>query len=461
MAGMTRRTGTADGQKTVRAENTKYTTGENTVDIADRINIEDIDHAQNHQQIDNRIKLTDIITTTNMEEPIEERFIAKRVIKLVYLVLVTFLSGMLLGLLHRLHFGNILAIGLLDVLFSVLFISFLESDRLHRKDKPDTTEDYQRVCIYYTAGILVMLGASFLPAYTAPVIAVSFLLASGLNREQALVIALFFNTQMALAGNMTVYVLTCYSMMTLLGVILTSMYEQKENRKYAEMIMLAVSVAIPVLFYYLEHGIPTWMLLLIAFLSGAVGMLGMHFLYDGLHTRLIWSDEISLDTIVDPSYHLVKEIKKYSQADYNHAIRVSRIAAHCAATVKADVKRSAVAGFYYRLGTFGGEPVVENGVKIAQNNCFPHTIITILSEYNGIQNPISSIESAIVHITDTVVTKFELLDRTTLSSTWNRDMVIYQTLNDNSSSGIYDSSGLTMNQFLKIREYLAKEEELL
>ena len=40
-------------------------------------------------------------------------------------------------------------------------------------------------------------------------------------------------------------------------------------------------------------------------------------------------------------------------------------------------------------------------------------------------------------------------------------MVIYQTLNDESSSGIYDHSGLTMNQFLKIREFLAKEEELL
>jgi len=75
--------------------------------------------------------------------------------------------------------------------------------------------------------------------------------------------------------------------------------------------------------------------------------------------------------------------------------------------------------------------------------------------------PISTIESAIVHITDTLVTKFELLDRTTLSSSWNRDMVIYQTLNEKSASGIYDRSGLTMNQFIKIREFLSKEEELL
>ena len=45
-------------------------------------------------------------------------------------------------------------------------------------------------------------------------------------------------------------------------------------------------------------------------------------------------------------------------------------------------------------------------------------------------------------------------------SQWNKEMIIYQTLNEFSSSGIYDVSGLGMNQFLKIREYLTKEESL-
>ena len=40
-------------------------------------------------------------------------------------------------------------------------------------------------------------------------------------------------------------------------------------------------------------------------------------------------------------------------------------------------------------------------------------------------------------------------------------MVIYQTLNDFSAKGIYDRSGLGMNMFLKIREYLVNEKELL
>ena len=37
-------------------------------------------------------------------------------------------------------------------------------------------------------------------------------------------------------------------------------------------------------------------------------------------------------------------------------------------------------------------------------------------------------------------------------------MIIYQTLNELSATGIYDESGLSMNQFLKVRELLVREE---
>ena len=36
-------------------------------------------------------------------------------------------------------------------------------------------------------------------------------------------------------------------------------------------------------------------------------------------------------------------------------------------------------------------------------------------------------------------------------------MVIYQTLNELSATGMYDESGLSMNQFLKVRELLVRE----
>jgi hypothetical protein len=43
---------------------------------------------------------------------------------------------------------------------------------------------------------------------------------------------------------------------------------------------------------------------------------------------------------------------------------------------------------------------------------------------------------------------------------WNQDMLIYQKLNTFSGSGLYDESGLGMNQFLRVRAILAKEKLL-
>ena len=44
-----------------------------------------------------------------------------------------------------------------------------------------------------------------------------------------------------------------------------------------------------------------------------------------------------------------------------------------------------------------------------------------------------------------------------MDSGWNKQMLIYQTFNDLSLSGIYDDSGISINQFLRIRNVLVKE----
>ena len=65
-----------------------------------------------------------------------------------------------------------------------------------------------------------------------------------------------------------------------------------------------------------------------------------------------------------------------------------------------------------------------------------------------------------MHVVDSVVAKFDVLDKATLSSSWNQDILVYQTLNENSVSGMYDKSGFSMNMFLQIRDYLIKEAKL-
>lgn len=52
----------------------------------------------------------------------------------------------------------------------------------------------------------------------------------------------------------------------------------------------------------------------------------------------------------------------------------------------------------------------------------------------------------------------ELMKEQMNMTDWNQDMAIYRIVNDFSVMGMYDQSGLSMNKFLKIRDYLVKEE---
>jgi hypothetical protein len=43
---------------------------------------------------------------------------------------------------------------------------------------------------------------------------------------------------------------------------------------------------------------------------------------------------------------------------------------------------------------------------------------------------------------------------------WNREVLIYQTLNEKLATGMLDKSGLSINQYLKIREFLVRGDDL-
>ena len=112
------------------------------------------------------------------------------------------------------------------------------------------------------------------------------------------------------------------------------------------------------------------------------------------------------------------------------------------------------------MGQWIGDPYVEEGVKKAKSLCFPEELMKILQEYYGEEQLPSIPESALVHMVDALVIKLEKINDGFEKSEWNHEILINQTLNEYSSSGIYDHCGMSMNQFLKIRQFLTKEELL-
>ena len=381
----------------------------------------------------------------------KEQFVAKRIVNIGLIFLVAIGVSVIAGMMGRMYLDQLLGMGALTVLFMVLFAFLLIYERKRKKISNNRETDYGKILKGFLLSAILTVIFLFLPEFTSPVMILPILMSAVGTYELAVCSSFFFCTVLEMAKGCQSYEILCCTMLLLFGFVIAHMLEDTKNK-----------VWYLVLFSYFFYQEPHYDILGKAAIGAAVTDLAAAFVYPFLTKQKEAEIDNFLTDITEEDYGLLRELKKFSRQEYRHALRVSGIAEKCAYIVGADAAVCKAAGLYYRIGILDGDPMVENGVARAQNHCFPEKVTEILSEYYGIEKMPSTIESAIVQIVDGMIKKLEALEKTSkIAGGWNKEMVIYQTLNEFSAQGLYDQSGLSMNMFLKIREYLVKEEALL
>ena len=391
----------------------------------------------------------------------KDHFVAKRVFNIVAMFLITLLCTTLLAIRYK-RFGDEIAIYLLvDIIFFSIFWFELELWRTQGGIASNRETTFRRILFGYLISWVILLVSSFFPEFLKPVLLVTIVMGALSAQVISVTVGFFLNAMLFIVSEGSMHDLVLCSLMILLGSMLSEAASRKRLALWYELILLSISTAFPGLFYFLAYreGRISWLLF------GALEGLVIDLLFLMFYPRLtaIRDNEVSnmLEDMLDESYPMARELYGFSRKDYEHARRVSDLSARCAQLVEADAAVCAAAGFYYRIGVIEGGSIAENGLRIAQRECFPDAVVNIIGEYNGELTLPSTIESAIIHMVDALIKRLEVFDADTISSNWNQDMVIYQTLNDFSAQGMYDKSGLSMNMFLKIREYLVNEEALI
>lgn len=383
-----------------------------------------------------------------------------RILSLLIIILVTFGMMALLCLKSHLYPDEWLCILFLTLMFLMVAMFELEYERKQKGISANTRTTFVRLGLVYLLTGGVVYAISFLPEFYRPVMIPVLLIAAVSNPLVAVTIGLFFDLILALTVGGSFYALAAYVSLTMLGAVFACGLREKRFRIFLSLLCLFTCMMMPELFSYLstkeldKYSIPY--ALLSAIITAAVAL----FVFGRLSYTSEQEVEEHLLDIVSEDYSEVKALKDFSAVEYQHAVKVSDIACRCAKEVGYRASLCLAGGFYYRMGRWIGEPYIKNAIKKAESLCFPADLVSILSEYYGEEHLPSSPESALIHMVDAVVIRLEAMEKDVGQSVWNRDIVIYQAVNDFSASGIYDHSGMSMNQFLKIREFLAKEELL-
>lgn len=391
----------------------------------------------------------------------ERKFSEKRIKNMMLMLAAT--AGLAAALPAAFGFAadQILISLFLGILFFLLFVLTLVHARISGSIAGYRAVDYRLIRNVYLLFCVLNYGFSFLPEYTAPVVLIPIFLSVVSAGLPALAAGICFDILLCITVHANFYELCAYVFLSVAGCVFAELLKEKKNYIGILVILPCIEIVTAALFHYLADYTFDQNTILYAGAGGLITDLLILLLFGKIKQYALTGKDRSLDAIMQEDYPLLAEIRKYAKADYTHAKKVSELCERCAPLIGANPGIAKAAGFYYRLGKIEGEtPYVENGVLIAQSNCFPQEVVSILAEYNGEQALPSTRESALVHMVEALVTKFEILDKNTVASTWNYEVVIYQTMNETSSTGIYDESGLTMNQFLKIREFFVKGENL-
>ncbi len=392
---------------------------------------------------------------------IEQDKISKyRVYSCIGMLLAAIITSCILCFINGLEFDEIFCV--IIIILGIMPVMFFEMAYERRRNliANNTQSNLIRIFVGFFCCCVFALATSFMPEFFRTVMLLPLIMVAFSNETIGFMSSLFFNCLLAMTTGGSFNELLTYIILITISCVLTKVLHQEEYRVYIGFIMLFASILFPCIFYYWTNETLGIKQLLLGLVNGIITALYVIFIYPKSKEKTEEEIVYHYESILNDDYVQVREIRNFSLAEYRHARKVSDIGYKYALRLGLNAQLVAAAGFYYRLGRLEGEPVVENGIKKANELCFPKPLIHILAEYNAEKNLPTTPESALIHIIDSLLIKLELLDKQVGSSQWNREVLIYQTLNELSTAGLYDESGLSINAFIKIREWLAKEELL-
>lgn len=386
------------------------------------------------------------------------KFSLLRVITISIILMVNFAFSYLFYFFNNLYLDDLAILIVLNIVFFLIFIINLFYNRTLGSLYVGTNYLYLLFCIIISY-VFLMISTLFLD-YLFPFSIITIILCSVLDFGLVISFCIYLCMICSLFLNLDTIVIFSIIVLIIITGLLCDNYK-KSNFKhpviFTLILLMSSFLSLGCFNYVLDYYLSIENIMFCGINALIISVFFLVF-YKRLCKFVKDERRISYETILDENYPILTDIRKISTLEYNHAIRVANISGECADLIGVDKLLCMAGGLYYNASNISPKGDSESFFNHLENICFPPDLINLLIERDTIKYPPSSKESAIVNISDIIVTKIEAIYKKADKSNWNTSMIVYQTLNDCSKSGVYDNSGLGMNEFLKIRDFLAQVE---
>lgn len=164
----------------------------------------------------------------------------------------------------------------------------------------------------------------------------------------------------------------------------------------------------------------------------------------------------SYEVLCDLENDLIKKMKQHSESLYSHAIRIGDLSYRAAIEIKADEMLALAGGIYHEVGKINGKNYIEEGLIIAEDYAFPRELKAILKEHNIKFEKPSSVEAAIVMISDSVESTIDYIEKND-DRKFTTDKIIENIFQMRMEKGTFDGTSLSLKDYKKLKEFYQKE----
>ena len=162
--------------------------------------------------------------------------------------------------------------------------------------------------------------------------------------------------------------------------------------------------------------------------------------------------------INDPECPLLVKLKEFSKEEYFHAIHTAYLCDRIAKRLGLDDAAAKAGGYYHKIGILKGENSFENVKLILQDYQIPDKVMIILKEYLIKEENIDSKETAILLISDTIISSISYLFSKDANASLDYEKLIQAVFKKKLESGILNHNALSLGEVEEIKKILMEEK---
>lgn len=239
--------------------------------------------------------------------------------------------------------------------------------------------------------------------------------------------------------------------MGLIIIFIVEICEDKILYILSSVLMLLISIILNLIYQYMLYEKLDAILVLKNLLPFFLTLIP---LYANLIFKKIHSISIlnKLREVNQDDYVLIEKLYKEDSITFYHSMEVSDLANRVAITLGINKEITMAGSRYHEVGRLLGKNYVVHGIKLLNQHGFPKEVIQIIQEHNSKVNKPQTMESAVVMLSDTIISTFNTIIETRGMENLNKNKIVKNILELRLESGILDDVLLNTKDYVKLKQ---------